>query len=81
MATSDATLRKLIDHWLQPGEWSRVRVRQFGRTSSERIRFVFVEMSRSSGSVGLFFFRQPDRTWAISPPTQQRPSMRICSAS
>lgn len=81
MATNDATLRKLVDHWLQPGESTHLRIRQFGRTPTERARFVFVEMLRPTGAVGLFFFRHPDRTWGICPPARQRPAMRAWATS
>ncbi|AJP56815.1 hypothetical protein UC34_07055 [Pandoraea vervacti] len=80
MATRGADLRELIDRWLQPGDVGRVHVARFGRTPAGRVRFVLIEISRSGGTVGLYFFRQPDRTWGIAPPLPPRPAMRLAEA-
>ncbi|VVE70017.1 hypothetical protein PCA31118_03399 [Pandoraea captiosa] len=77
MATRGADLRELVDRWLPPGEVGSVRVARFGRTPAGRVRFVLIEISRSGGTVGLYFFRQPNRTWGLAPPIPPRPAMRL----
>lgn len=68
MNTSAKSLRLLVEKWLTPTSATPVRVTRFGRTGSNRRRYVCVEALRPEGPVALFFFQHDDGTWRVFPP-------------
>ena len=77
-------LRSLIEKWLAPTPTMSVRLIEFGRTGSNRGRYVCVEASRLSGPLSIFFFRHDDGTWRVFPPDTERAAMSVsfvCSAT
>jgi hypothetical protein len=68
MTTAEKSLRSLVEKWLTPTSATPVRVTRFGRTASNRRRYVRVEAMRPDGPVALFFFRHDDGTWRVFPP-------------
>jgi hypothetical protein len=68
MNTAAKSLRLLVEKWLTPISAAPIRVTRFGRTGSNRRRYVRVEALRPEGPVALFFFRHDDGTWRVFPP-------------
>ncbi|MFM0395102.1 hypothetical protein [Paraburkholderia phytofirmans] len=76
MNIAESSLRLLVDKWLAPTLSTPVRVTQFSRTRSNQGRYVFVEVLRAAGPVGLFFFRHDNGRWCVFPPETERLAMR-----
>lgn len=72
-ATSEQSLRFLVEKWLAPG--LPVHVTEFSRTRVGGRRYVRVETSLEAGSRGLFFFRHDDGCWCVFPPTADAPKL------
>jgi len=75
MSAEKISLRALVDKWLAPTAAAPARVLRTGRMSSNRARFVFVEMQASSGPRSIFLFRHGNGSWCVFPPTEARPAM------
>jgi hypothetical protein len=76
MNAAERSLRLLVERWLAPTPSTPVRVTQIGRARSNHRRYVRVEILRSTGPVGMFFFRHGDGTWWVFPPEIERLAMR-----
>jgi hypothetical protein len=75
MNSAGGTLRLVVDKWLGPIPWTRVRVAGFGRLPSSRRRYVCVETLRSAGALKIYFFLHDDGRWCVFPPASERPAM------
>lgn len=75
MASAGRSLRSMVEQWLNSNPENVYRISQFRRSSSEC--YVCVEATSAVGPVSMFFFRHPDGTWCVFPPSPKRPAMRI----
>ena len=64
-------LRLLIEKWFGSSASIPCRVTEFGRTRSNRRRYVCVEAKRATGSLAIFFFRHDDGSWHVFPPAAE----------
>ena len=82
MNSAEGTLRLLVDKWLGSTTETRVRVIGFGRLSSGRRRYVYVEALRPGGAMAMYFFLHDDGRWCVFPPASERPAMAVlpCAA-
>jgi hypothetical protein len=74
-ATSEQSLRFLVEKWLAPEPSASLRVTEFSRTRLGGRRYVRVETLLGADSRGLFFFRHDDGCWCVFPPTADNPKM------
>ncbi|MBC8750124.1 hypothetical protein OKW42_000761 [Paraburkholderia sp. WC7.3d] len=77
MASTEKSLRWMVENWLAPNRAMAVRVIEFRHFRSHRGCYVRVEALRSTGSVAMFFFRHRDGTWNVFPPNPERPAMGV----
>lgn len=75
--SAERSLRVLVEKWLTPSMESPMRVSRFGRTGSNRSRYVRVEAMRPEGPATLFFFQHDDGTWRVFPPETGRSTTRL----
>ena len=75
MNSADGTLRLLVEKWLAPTPETKVRVIRFGRLTSGRQRYAYVEAIRPAGAFALYFFLHDDGRWRVFPPASERPAM------
>ncbi|MBK3815195.1 hypothetical protein G2912_33115 [Paraburkholderia aspalathi] len=82
MDTAGKSLRSMVEKWLAPDPQAAIRVIQFRRTCPNQRRYVRVEILRTAGAVGIFFFRHDDGTWCVFPQDTVRPAMNVypCAA-
>ncbi|MFM0617453.1 hypothetical protein PQR37_25680 [Paraburkholderia nemoris] len=78
MDTTGKSLRSMVEKWLAPDPQTAIRVIQFRRMCSNQRRYVHVEVLRTAGAVGIFFFRHDDGTWCVFPQDTVRPAMNVC---
>lgn len=78
MNTSEKSLRLVVEKWFAPTPAMPVHVTGFGRTTSNRRRYVRIEALRPAGPLVIFFFQHDDRTWNVFPPIAEMPAMRAC---
>ncbi|MCA8057419.1 hypothetical protein QZM30_34960 [Burkholderia orbicola] len=77
MASSEKSLRLMVERWLIPEPAGRVRVSRFRNSRVRRECYVCVEAFNATGRVAMFFFRHQDGAWRIFPPSPERPTMRV----
>ncbi|MFL9912904.1 hypothetical protein PQR75_44455 [Paraburkholderia fungorum] len=75
MNTAEKSLHYVVEKWLAPAPFVRIRVVQLGRMRDDRRRYVHVEAWAPSGSRAIFFFRHDDGCWCVFPPSIAQPSM------
>lgn len=69
-ATSEQSLRFLVEKWLAPAPSAALHVTEFSRIRQSGRRYVRVETSlNETDSRGLFFFKHDDGRWCVFPPT------------
>ncbi|MGA3251790.1 MAG: hypothetical protein ABSD12_27180 [Paraburkholderia sp.] len=78
MNASERSLRLVVEKWFAPTLAMPVRVTGFGRTASNRRRYVRIEAIRPAGLLVIFFFRHDDGSWNVFPPIAEMPAMRAC---
>ncbi|MFM0299936.1 hypothetical protein PQQ99_07395 [Paraburkholderia sediminicola] len=76
MGIAERSLRLQVEKWLVPTASTPVRVIRFGRTRLNQSRYVRVEVLRTAGWVGIFFFRHGNGRWCVFPPETERLAMR-----
>lgn len=76
--SAERSLRVLVEKWLTPTPASPIRVIRFGRTGSNRNRYVRIEAWRPEGPAALFFFQHDDGAWRVFPPETGRLTIRAC---
>jgi hypothetical protein len=69
------SLRAQAEKWLAAGSDTPLHVRLFGRTPTDRRRYVCIEALRPSGACALFFFRHDDGNWRVFPRATPQPMM------
>jgi hypothetical protein len=67
------SLRELVNDWFGNGERFRITRPDVAKTLS--CRAVQVEVTRSSGTLALVFFRHGDGSWCVYPPSAIQPAM------
>lgn len=77
MNTGQRSLRLLIEKWLAPTTAIPIRITRFGRTRSNRRRYVSVEALHPTGPLEIFFFQHDDGSWCVFPPSNERPAMSL----
>lgn len=77
MSTMNRSLRLLVEEWLGTTPAAAVRVKKFGRMSSNQQRFVCIEALRPAGKLAIYFFLHDDGVWCVFPRAVNRPAMSI----
>lgn len=73
MKLSDRSLRGIVYDWL--GRDETIQITRVARNRDMPWRAVKVEVTRSSGSFAVVFFRHNDGSWRVYPPAVRRPSI------
>ena len=77
MGTTERPLRYLVEKWLAMASAMSVQVRRGGRAGPNDRRCVCVEALRSTGPFAIYFFREGDGNWCVSPHGPDRPAMSV----
>lgn len=81
MASTEKSLRLMVEHWLAPDPASRVRVIEFRKRRSTQSCYVCVETIKGRDPVAMYFYRHGDGLWRVFPPERDRPAMRMAQVS
>jgi hypothetical protein len=74
--TGEKSLRMLVNKWFGVDSVARVRVMEFGRTISDRRRYVRIGTWRHGGYLTIVFFRHDDKSWNVFPSKVGMPAMQ-----
>ena len=76
VANARKSLRLMVEQWLALESADAIRVTRFRNGHFRRDCHVCVERLNATGRVAIFYFRHPDGTWRVFPPSLERPTMR-----
>ncbi|RQS63569.1 hypothetical protein DID96_29565 [Burkholderia sp. Bp8963] len=76
MGSGEKCLRTLVGKWFGPSALATVRVMEFGRTQTDRRRYVRIGVVRADGGLTIVFFRHEDGSWNVFPAKASTPAMR-----
>jgi hypothetical protein len=76
MGSGEKCLRTLVGKWFGPSAVVTIRVMEFGRTRTDRRRYVRIGAARAGESLAIVFFRHDDGSWNVFPAKASRPAMR-----
>ncbi len=77
MATTNGSLRLLVEKWLGLAPVAPVRATRFSRRRLNQRHSVCVEVMWPAGTLTIFFFLHDDGMWRVFPPEAQRPAMSV----
>ncbi|SAL72356.1 hypothetical protein AWB69_08792 [Caballeronia udeis] len=77
MEKTETSLRFMVEKWLALSSAMAVRVTRGSRARPHQMRSVCLEVSVSTGTFAIYFFRGGDGTWRVFPPDAERPAMSI----
>lgn len=75
MGSGEKCLRRLVGKWFGPSGVMTLRVVEFGRTPTDRRRYVRIGEARVDGALTIVFFRHDDGSWNVFPATRRTPAM------
>jgi hypothetical protein len=76
MGSGKMCLRSLVAKWFGHSAVVAVRVMEFGRTPSDRRRYVRIGVIRPDEGLTIVFFRHDDGSWNVFPAKASTPAMR-----
>jgi len=77
MGTTERPLRYQVEKWLVMASAMSVRVSRASRVGLNDRRCVCVEALRSTGPFAIYFFRESDGNWCVSPPGSDRQAISM----
>jgi hypothetical protein len=76
MGSGEKCLRMLVGKWFGSSAVLTIRVMEFGRTRTDRRRYVRIGAVRADGGLTIVFFRHDDGSWNVFPAKTSTPAMR-----